>query len=51
MAWYWNEIVYIGIWVLVIFFGLGAAVYAILMSDDEEGFQDQSFDVESLLNI
>ena len=51
MAWYWNEFVYIGIWILVIFFGLGAAVYAILMSDDEEGFQDQSFDVGSFLNL
>jgi hypothetical protein len=49
MAWYWNEFVYIGIWILMIFFGLGAAVYAILTSDDEEGFVDQSFDVQSFL--
>ena len=49
MAWYWNEFIYIGIWILMIFFGLGAAVYTILM-EDEEGFVDASFDVATFLN-
>jgi hypothetical protein len=49
MAWYWNEFVYIGIWILMIFFGLGAAVYTILMEELEE-FTDASFDVASFLN-
>jgi hypothetical protein len=35
----------------MIFFGLGAAIYNIVMADNEEGFQDQSFDLESFLNI
>ena len=48
MAWYWNEFVYIGIWILVLFFGLGAAVYAIIM--EEEEFVDAGFDVGSFLN-
>jgi hypothetical protein len=50
MAWYWNEYIYIGIWILVIFFGLGAAVYTILTSNEEEGFMDASFDVATFLN-
>ena len=50
MAWYWNEFVYIGIWVLVLFFGLGAAVYAI-MTEEEEGFVDVATDVKSFLNF
>ncbi len=49
MAWYWNEFVYIGIWILIIFFGLGTAVYSILTQDDE-GFVDASFDVATFLN-
>jgi hypothetical protein len=50
MAWYWNEFVYIGIWILMIFFGLGAAVYSILTQDNEEDFVDASFDVATFLN-
>jgi hypothetical protein len=50
MVWYWNEFVYIGIWVLLIFFGLGAAVYAAL-SNKEEDFVDQSTDIKSFLDF
>ena len=49
MAWYWNEYIYIGVWILVIFFGLGAAVYSILTKEEEE-FIDASFDVATFLN-
>ena len=48
MAWYWNEYVYIGIWILMLFFGLGAAVYA-MVTGNEEGFVDPSFDLPSFL--
>ena len=49
MAWYWNEYIYIGLWILMIFFGLGAALYSILTQEEEE-FVDASFDVETFLN-
>ena len=48
MAWYWNEYVYIGIWILMIFFGLGAAVYAIVTEENDD-FVDVGYDVESFL--
>lgn len=50
MAWYWNEFIYIGLWILALFFGLGAAVYAIV-TKEEEGFTDASTDVKSFLDI
>lgn len=49
MAWYWNEFVYVALWILVIFFGLGLAIYNIVMAEDE-GFEDISFDIASFLN-
>jgi hypothetical protein len=50
MAWYWNEYIYIGLWILVIFFGLGSAVYSIVKQEQEDGFLDASFDVATFLN-